>query len=138
LPRIDTQTFTDFGPFIVVTSDLGLAAFYLASVILAMNNSAIAKLLSPFASIGRMTLTNYLCQSLICTTLMYSYGFGLYGRLRPLDWLALTLFIYAAQLLVSVWWLRRFAFGPAERLWRTLVFGKRLPMRLHTSAAPQH
>jgi uncharacterized protein len=31
---------------------------------------------------------------------------------------------YALQMLFSRWWLSRFAYGPAEWLWRTLTYGK--------------
>jgi uncharacterized protein len=117
-------------PVLGAVADLSLAAFYMASLILAMDRPRVAKILAPLGCVGRMTLTNYLCQSLICTTLMYSYGFGLYGKLRPLDWLLFALAIYTVQAFISVWWLRRFAYGPAEWLWRTLVYGKRIPMRL--------
>jgi uncharacterized protein len=135
LPHIDAQASVMLAPLLTVISDLALAAFYLTSVILAMNHPGVAKLSTPLASIGRMTLTNYLCQSLICTTLTYSYGFGLYGKLRPLDWLGLTLAIYFVQVSLSVLWLRRFAYGPAEWLWRSLVYGKRIRMRLLDNAS---
>jgi len=119
-----------FTPVLGAVGDLALAAFYMASVILAMDQEGVAKMLAPLACAGRMTLTNYLGQSLICTTLLYGYGFALYGKLRPLDWLLWALAIYTLQVFLSVWWLRRFAYGPAEWLWRTLVYGKPIPMRL--------
>jgi uncharacterized protein len=43
----------------------------MASVILAMDHQGVAKILAPLACAGRMTLTNYLFQSLICTTFLY-------------------------------------------------------------------
>jgi hypothetical protein len=46
--------------------------------------------LQPFAAVGRTALTNYLLQTLICTTLFYSYGFGLYGQVGPLVGFAIT------------------------------------------------
>jgi uncharacterized protein len=134
LPYFAPRIFAALAPTIEVVSDLALAVFYLASVVLAMRHSFLAKVLAPLASVGRMTLTNYLAQSLMVTTLVYSYGFGLYGRLRPLDWCLLTCLIYAAQALVSIWWLRRFAYGPAEWLWRTLVYRRAIPIRLRHQA----
>ena len=59
---------------------MGDAAVYAMALLLLMSFSFWAELLKPLASVGRMTLTTYLTQSLICTTLFYSYGFGLYGR----------------------------------------------------------
>jgi uncharacterized protein len=40
----------------------------------------------------------------------------------------LTVAIYAAQVGMSVWWLRRYRFGPVEWLWRTLSYGQRQPL----------
>src|SRR5262249_11748728 len=52
---------------------LGVAFFYAAAIILLGQTSAGKALLSPLASVGRMALSNYLFQSLVCTTLFYSY-----------------------------------------------------------------
>jgi uncharacterized protein len=64
-----------------------------------------------------MSLTTYLTQSLISVTLFYHYGFGLYGRLGYDGLLGITVTVFALQMCASVWWLRRFRFGPMEWLW---------------------
>jgi uncharacterized protein len=76
-----------------------------------------------------MALSNYLLQSLVCTFIFYGYGLGLFGRVGAAVGLALTIVIYACQLPLSVWWLRRFQYGPAEWLWRSLTYGQAQPMR---------
>jgi uncharacterized protein len=81
------------------------------------------------AATGRMALSNYLLQSLICTTIFYSYGFGLFGSVGRAAGLGLAVAIYLAQAGLSVWWAARFRFGPMEWLWRTWTYGKRQPMR---------
>jgi uncharacterized protein len=82
-----------------------------------------------------MALTNYLFQSLVFTTIFYSYGLGLYGKVGPALILALAVLIFTLQIPLSVWWLRRFRFGPAEWLWRTLTYGRLQPMRVSQPAA---
>jgi uncharacterized protein len=77
-----------------------------------------------------MALSNYLLQSLICTTILYGYGLGWYGSVGRAAGLGLVVLIYVAQIPLSVWWLRNFRFGPAEWLWRSLSYGKRQPMRV--------
>jgi uncharacterized protein len=84
--------------------------------------------LRPFAAVGRMALSNYLLQSLVCTTLYYSWGGGFYGRVGPLLGLVPTVAIYSAQVASSVWWLRRFSSGPMEWLWRRLTYGRLTPV----------
>jgi uncharacterized protein len=80
--------------------------------------------LRPFGAVGRAALTNYLAESVICTTLYNSWGFGLFGSVGPLAGIIPTVAVYAAQVAASVAWLRRFAFGPTEWLWRVLTYGR--------------
>jgi uncharacterized protein len=77
-----------------------------------------------------MALSNYLLQSLICTTIFYSYGLALFGKVRPSLGLLLTTIIFLIQIPLSVWWLRRFQFGPVEWLWRSLTYWQCQPMRV--------
>ena len=114
----------------IVVGAPALCFFYAASIALLAQDPLWQKRFAPLAAAGRMALTNYLAQSLVCTTLFYGYGFGLYGRVGPALGIGLTVALYAAQLAFSVWWLRRFRFGPMEWLWRSLTYGKRQPMRL--------
>jgi len=81
------------------------------------------------AATGQMALTNYLTQTLICTTLFFGHGFGLYGHVERTGQLGIVLAIWALQLLWSPWWLARYKFGPFEWLWRSLTYWKLQPMR---------
>ena len=77
------------------------------------------RLVGAIACVGRMALTNYLLQTLICTTLFYHLG--LFMRFNRLQLLAFVPPIWAVNLLVSSLWLRRFRQGPVEWLWRQLT-----------------
>ncbi|GLR10792.1 hypothetical protein COO59_08655 [Mixta theicola] len=77
------------------------------------------KITHPICCIGRMALTNYLLQTLICTTLFYR--FGLFLHFDRLQLLLLVPPIWLANLLLSTLWLRRFRQGPLEWLWRKLT-----------------
>jgi uncharacterized protein len=41
----------------------------------------------------------------------------------------ITVTLFAVQMVLSTWWLRRFRFGPVEWLWRTLTYGRAPAMR---------
>lgn len=69
--------------------------------------------------VGRMALTNYLLQSIICTTLFYHLG--LFMKLDRLSLLAVVPCVWVFNILASVLWLRYFRQGPVEWLWRTLT-----------------
>ncbi len=74
-----------------------LSLGYASTVVLLWQDPVWQRRLMPFSYVGRMALTNYLLQSLICTTIFYSYGLGLYGRVGPLVNIFLGLAIYSAQ-----------------------------------------
>ena len=90
--------------------------------------------LRSMAAVGRMALTNYLLQSVICTTIFYGHGLGLFGRVDRAGQLAIVVGIWAFELLASRAWLGYFAVGPVEWLTRWLVFGRR-PSLLRSSPA---
>jgi uncharacterized protein len=107
-----------------------LSFFYMTSIAFALRRPRWVQRLSPIAAVGRMALSNYLLQSILCTTIFYSHGLGLFGKVPPSRGLAIALFVYALQIPLSVWWLGRFRFGPVEWLWRSLTYGKAQAMRL--------
>ncbi|MDE0645542.1 MAG: DUF418 domain-containing protein [Gammaproteobacteria bacterium] len=74
------------------------------------------------AAVGRMALTNYLVQSLIC--LIFFVVLGFFGELRLHQLFIVVLGIWVIQLVYSSLWLKRFRFGPLEWLWRYLTYGK--------------
>ncbi len=102
---------------------------YVCGLTLLVQIDAWRRRLAPIAAVGRMALTNYLLQSVICTVIFYSYGLGLYGRCSSTYGLLLTLVIFGLQIPFSVWWLRRYQFGPVEWVWRSLTYAQRQPMR---------
>ena len=91
---------------------------------------------APIAATGRMPLTNYLMQTLIATTIFNGWGFGLWGKVGPAACLLLAFAIFfVIQVPLSVWWLRRYEFGPMEWLWRYSTYGRRPSMRLDARRA---
>ncbi len=86
-------------------------------------------LLSRLAAVGQTAFTNYILQTLLCTTLFYGHGFGLFGKVQRIGQLSLVCAVWALQLLVSAWWLKYFRAGPLEWVWRSLTYGRRQPFR---------
>lgn len=77
------------------------------------------KIVAAVACVGRMALSNYLLQTLICTTLFYR--FGLFNHFDRLQLVAFVPAVWAINILFSLFWLRRFRQGPVEWLWRQLT-----------------
>ena len=109
---------------------LGATLAYAAIILLVWRTSWGARRLAALAATGRMALTTYLTQSVVCTLLFYGYGLGWYGRVGYRGMLGIALVVFAAQMAVSVWWLRRYRYGPVEWLWRSLTYGRVLPRRV--------
>ncbi len=112
-----------FGSLVVALGHVGM-------LMLVVQSGAITWLTNRLAAVGRMALTNYLTHSIVCTTLFYGYGFGLFGTINRTGLAAIVLIIWVTQLLISPIWLRHFRFGPAEWLWRSLTYWKLQPMRV--------
>jgi uncharacterized protein len=90
--------------------------------------------LGSVAAVGRMALTNYLLQSLICTTIFYGHGLGLFGQVDRAGQFLIVLGVWAFQLLASSAWLGYFALGPVEWVLRWVIYRRR-PSLLRSSPA---
>ena len=115
--------------FGVIIGSPALSAVYVTGLSLISSTANGAKTLSPLAAVGRMALTNYVLQSLICSILFGGFGFGLYEKLGAASLVGITCLIFLVQIPLSVWWLNRFKFGPLEWIWRSLTYRKFQPMR---------
>lgn len=108
---------------------LFVALGYIGLIMLICKSEVLKKFTHPFAAVGRMALTNYLMQTIICITIFYGHGFGLFGKVGRTQQILFVFGVWIFQLIVSPIWLRYFRFGPAEWLWRTLSYLKIQPMR---------
>lgn len=97
-----------------------LALGYAASItLLALTGRRAVTL---FAPVGRMALTNYLTHSIVCVTLAYGFGLGLWWRVGHAQVTAIAAAIVLFQIPLSALWLSRFRFGPVEWVWRRLTY----------------
>lgn len=101
-----------------------VAIGYVGLITLFCQLSIFRKLFSPVAKVGRMSMTTYISQSLIATTIFYSYGFGLYGKIDVLTgtWMAVGIFVI--QMIFAEIWLSKFKQGPVEAIWKRATYGK--------------
>lgn len=106
-----------------------LALAYLAALTLLLQRSDWKRGLAPIGIVGRMALTNYLLQVVAFVLLFFGYGLGWYAVGAFVN-LMLALAVIPLLIVASRWWFRRFSFGPAEWLWRSLTYGKRQRMRI--------
>jgi uncharacterized protein len=101
---------------------LGMVVSYIGLVMLAQQGGALAPIRRVLAAIGRMALSNYLFQTLVCTTIFYGHGLGWFGHLERWELVLVVLTVWSLQVLLTLAWLRRFPQGPFEWLWRSLTY----------------
>ena len=102
---------------------------WVALVMLACRSPRLERLTQPLAAVGRMAFTNYILQTILCTTLFYGHGLGLFGSVERVGQMGIVLAVWVLQLVVSPLWLRHFRYGPLEWLWRTLTYWRPVPFR---------
>jgi len=102
---------------------------YVGLVVLMLHSKTALSRISVLAPLGRMALTNYLLQSLICASYFFSFGLGRWGMPRAQQLLFVAV-VYAAQVAFSHWWLTRYRYGPMEWFWRGFTYGNTPAFRL--------
>lgn len=94
---------------------------YVGLVVVMLHSSSVFSHIRVLAPVGRMALSNYLLQSLICSFYFYGYGLANWGMGRATQ-LGFVVVVFAVQIALSHWWLSRFRFGPLEWLWRAFTY----------------
>lgn len=113
-------------PNLIATPFMAIA--YIALIHVWLKTSAQDHLISlkqGFAAIGRMALTNYLLQTFIMLTLFKAWGANLSGELDRWAILLIVVAMWVTQMVLSIFWLRSFRYGPVEYVWRVLTYRKR-------------
>lgn len=101
-----------------------LAIGYASALVLLCTMPVVQKLCKPFASIGRLSMTMYLMQSIVLTTLSYQYGAGLYGKLSVQELIYIAVGMYVLQVVVAELYLTKFSQGPIEMIWKKFTYKK--------------
>jgi uncharacterized protein len=112
------------GGFAYWVCRLSMMLFYVLAIVRLMQRPEWARRLEPLRDTGRMPLTNYLLETIICTAIFYGWGLGLWSKVGPAAGLVLSFVIYFGILVPwSRWWLARHERGPMEMLWGRLTYG---------------
>ena len=104
--------------------NLFVAFSYLLIILMLSGFTWTRTILMPFSYPGRMSLTNYLLQSLFFGFLFYGWGLGFFGWQKPTQIELFALFIFIVEIIVSYFWLKESTQGPLESLWRKLSYRK--------------
>lgn len=103
-------------------ADLLVALAWFSGLMLIMRAGVWRTVQRWLANVGRLALSNYLLQSVICTTIFYGHGFGLFGSVSRVQQLGVVVLVWIVLIVFSNAWLKRHDFGPMEWLWRRLTY----------------
>ncbi|MEV5115655.1 DUF418 domain-containing protein [Peribacillus frigoritolerans] len=106
-----------------------LTIFYITAITILAERAGTSRLLHPLSYIGRMSMSNYLFQSMVCTGIFYSYGLGLYGSVSYTTGFVFLIALFCLQILLSLLWMGLYKYGPVEYIWRFFTYGKKPVMR---------
>ena len=115
--------------FLGVTGHVFMCIFYITSIFKIVRTSTGKRVFKYLIPVGKMTLTNYLSQTLIMITIFYNFGFNLIGRTNLIPVILIAIIILLLQIIMSNIWLNHFRFGPLEWIWRCLTYKRMLKMR---------
>ncbi len=124
-----------FAGLLFTLHGLAMAGAYASALLVALRSRAGRTAFAPVAAIGRLALTNYLMQAALIVPVCLA--FGLFDRFTPTDSLLLAVAVFGAVQIPFSWmWLRRFQFGPAEWMWRSVTYGRVPALSEKTNSAP--
>lgn len=138
IPGDETDGF-QFARGLAMLGNLPACLGYVGLVVVMLHSNTVWSGIRVLAPAGRMALTTYLTQSLICSLVFFGYGLGYWGLGRAWQ-VVFVAVVFSLQVAFSHWWLARFRFGPLEWLWRAFTYRQMPAMRVTplANAKPGH
>jgi len=135
LPLNILRAVLNFGPFESELMPLWSAILHAAGVTplacgyaagIALIVKVRPRALAWFAPIGKTALSNYLLQTVISIFIFYGIGLGLTGKVSSSTVALIAIMVFLFQIVMSKLWLRYYAFGPIEWVWRRVTYGTKI------------
>lgn len=119
LPKIIIQKYMLGSIMLIITSwsNLAFVIVIVSSFVLLYQKESIYNILSKLVSLGKMTLTCYVTQSILGALVYYRYGLGLVEYTGATYSLLIGIVLFVLQLLFCKWWLKNHTQGPLESIW---------------------
>ena len=127
--QFNTGLFTDsenirssFTAVITLWSNMALMLVMVSGFVLLFYNARFQSALNKLSPIGKMSLSNYIIQSMIGSTIYYGFGLGLYRYTGATFCLLIGISLAIAQGIFSTWWFKTHKRGPLESVWHKLTW----------------
>ena len=116
-------------PFMLASVETMVNSWYNLAFMLAMTGAFLllywsfnGKIMSILAPYGRMSLTDYITQSIVGSFLYYGYGLALHTVCGHTYSFLVGIAMLMAQMIFAHWWFRHFRRGPLETIWHRLTW----------------
>jgi uncharacterized protein len=80
------------------------------------------KSLNLFSPLGKMSLSNYIIQSIIISSIYYGFGLGLYKYTSPTYGIIIGILLSFMMGYFCQWWFKTHKHGPLEGIWHKLTW----------------
>ncbi|MFA6401870.1 MAG: DUF418 domain-containing protein [Salinivirgaceae bacterium] len=103
-------------------SNMAFMMMLVSGFVLLFQTQFFHRILKVFSSIGRMSLSNYIIQSIIGSFIYYGFGLGLYQYTGATHCLLIGITLAILQGIFSSWWMKNHPQGPLETIWHRLTW----------------
>ena len=104
------------------TGSLGMTMGYVTVVAWLYVRARRGRWLERMAAVGRCALSCYILETVLCVSIFYAFGLGLYGTMDRLQLWSVVLAVWVVVMMFARLWLSRFQYGPLEWVWRRLTY----------------
>lgn len=114
-------------PLLLIISSLYKFAFMLllvSAILFAYYRTRLQRRLAQIVPYGRMSLTNYITQSIFGSLLFYNWGLGLHDDLGITASFLTGILLFILQFSFCRWWMAHHSHGPMEYLWKRATWLK--------------
>ncbi|MCX4278989.1 MULTISPECIES: DUF418 domain-containing protein [Muribaculum] len=108
-------------PLLIIISSLANLSFMLvlvSGILFAFYRTNMHDLLMKITPYGKMSMTNYVTQSIIGSMIYYNWGFGMHAHLGITASFLLGIVLFVLQYMFCRWWISSHSHGPMEYMWK--------------------
>lgn len=98
---------------------------WLSLLVLLFTTNVFRKITKPFLAYGKMSLTNYVAQSIIGSILYFPFALNLAPKIGVAESFLLGIVLFIVQIIFCNWWISKYKQGPLEKLWHKLTWLKK-------------
>jgi len=124
IPDIINREAVSANVLVVLTSwaNFAFMCFWVALFVLVFQKQALHRILTRLEVFGRMSLSNYVMQSIVGSFIYYGFGLGLYKYTGATMCLLIGIVLFMLQYAFCHWWMKSHTHGPLEGIWHRLTW----------------